>query len=70
MFSLYDIVKLKEDDKSHGVKKSFTGTVVDVLGKGEAYTVEFFDDTGETIEDALLTEYKAEDLVLVEAFKD
>ena len=65
MFSLYDVVKLKEDDASHGVKKSFAGTIVDVLADGEAYTVEFFDEKGETIEKALLTEYKPEELVLV-----
>ena len=66
MLKLYDVVKLRKNDEAHGVKDSYTGTIVDVLSEGEAYTVEFFDEKGETVEDALLTEYYPDDLVLVE----
>ena len=66
MFSLYDTVKLKADDIVHGVKKTYTGTIVDVLDEGAAYTVEFFDTSGQTVEEALFTEYSPEDLLLVE----
>lgn len=69
MFDIYDIVRLKEDDKLHGVKSSFVGAVVDVHSDGEAYTIEFFDDKGETITDALLSEYKQEELELVESHR-
>ena len=67
---LLDIVKLKEDDKVHGVKSSYQGTIVDVLGDGDVFTVEFFDDKGETIMDALMTEYSEDDLELVTPFDE
>ena len=71
MFYLYDVVRLKEDDKLNGVKSTYIGAVVDVHtdSKGEAYTVEFIDEQNETIEKALFTEYKPDELVLVERYK-
>lgn len=66
MLSLYDVVKLKDDDVTNGVKKTNIGAVVDVLDNGKAYTVEFIDDDGETIEKALFTEYTEDQLVRVD----
>lgn len=63
MLELFDMVRLKADDKEHGVKSTYDGTVVDVLADGEAYTVEFFDEHGETVEAALFTEYTESQLV-------
>ena len=65
MFKLLDVVAITHNDDEHGVKKGFIGTIVDVHAGGEAYTVEFLDDKGETIEEALFTDYKQEELVLV-----
>ena len=59
---LLDIVMLKEEDKEHGVSKGCIGTIVDVLGDGDVFTVEFFDENGDTIMDALMTEYKENQL--------
>ncbi len=67
---LLDIVKLKKDDEKHGVKESYQGTIVDVHGNGDVFTVEFFDDDGKTIDEALWTVYNEDDLELVTAFKD
>lgn len=64
MFQLYDVVALKHDDSQHGVRKGQKGTIIDVLANGEAYTVEFVDDKGVTIEQALFTEYEEKDLEL------
>ena len=50
MLNLHDIVTLKEDDLETGIRKGTEGTVVDIHGNGEAYTVEFFDRDGDTIE--------------------
>lgn len=68
MLNLYDVVSLKQDDEEHKVKKGCIGTVIDVHAGGRAYTVEFVDDTGETIEDALFTEYEERELLLVTPF--
>lgn len=66
MLSLYDVVKLKDDDVTNGVKKTNIGAVVDVLDNGKAYTIEFIGDDGETIEKALFTEYTEDQLVRVD----
>ena len=63
MLKLFDMVRLRSDDEEHGVKSTYDGTVVDVLADGEAYTVEFFDENGETVESALFTEYTESQLV-------
>ena len=57
MFELYDTVVLLEDDPDTGVKAGTEGTVVYIQGNGEAYTVEFFDENGDTIEDALFKDF-------------
>ena len=67
MFKLYDIVKLKKDDDVHGVKESFTGTIVDVQAGGKAFTVEFIDEKGETVEPALFADYKPDEIDLVQS---
>ena len=59
---LLDIVMLKEEDKEHGVPKGCIGKIVDVLGDGDVFTVEFFDENGDTIMDALMTECKENQL--------
>ena len=63
MFNLLDVVRLKKDNQQYGVPATVTGVIVDVLNKGEAYTVEFMDDEGNTFEDALLVEFVEDDLV-------
>lgn len=70
MFKLLDIVRLKEDDLEVGVKKTYTGTIVDVLGNGEAFTVEFIDENGDMIEKAIMKEYTADQLILVESYNE
>jgi hypothetical protein len=45
-----DIVILNMDLPEYGLKPGTEGTIVDVLGGGMAYTVEFFTSEGETIE--------------------
>jgi hypothetical protein len=57
MFELYDTVVLLEDDHDTDVKAGTEGTVVYIQGNGEAYTVEFFDENGDTIEDALFKDF-------------
>ena len=63
MLKLFDIVTLKNDDPETRVK---AGTIVDVLGNGKAFTVEFFDEDGNTIEASLYTEYTPAQLQKVE----
>ena len=41
MLKLLDIVTLKADDPDTGLKAGTEGTIVDVHGNHEAYTVEF-----------------------------
>ena len=48
MLKLFDTVTLKNDDPETGVKAGTEGTIVDVLGNGKAFTVEFFDEDGNT----------------------
>lgn len=54
------------DDPETGVKAGTEGTIVDVLGNGKAFTVEFFDEDGNTIEASLYTEYTPAQLQKVE----
>lgn len=55
-------MEINRDDLKHGVKKGQRGTVIDILQGGKAYTIEFVDENGETIEEALFTEYAEKDL--------
>ena len=62
MLNLYDVVTLKEDDQETGIRKGTEGTVVYIHGNGEAYTVEFFDKDGDTIEAAFDKEFTENEL--------
>lgn len=66
MIPLLASVRLKEPDVVRKVSPSDRGVVVDVLGNGEAYTVEFFDQEGNSNLDALSTEYREEQLEIIE----
>ena len=66
MLKLLDIVTLRNDDPEAGIKAGTEGTIVDVLDNGKAFTVEFFDEAGNTIEASLYTEYTPEQLQKVE----
>ena len=66
MFNLLDVVRLKNDDIEAGVKKTYKGAIVDVLDKGQAFTVEFFDEKGNTVEKALFKEYTTDQLELAQ----
>ena len=65
MLKLLDVVKLKNDREDVGIKTSFTGTIVDILGNGEAYTVEFIDENKETIVESLYTTFSEDELVKI-----
>ena len=66
MFNLYDIVRLKQEDTKYGVKTSYEGIIVDVQSGGKDYTVEFFDEKGETVFDALFRDYSEDMLELIQ----
>ena len=61
---LFAVVTLRRDDPATGVPAGAEGTVVDVHGNGEAYTVEFSDGNGGTIEASLLRDYRPEELAV------
>lgn len=67
MIEELDRVKLKDKSKYKAidVSENSVGTVVDVVGGGEAYTVEFLDEEGYTYEKPIWPYYQAEDLELV-----
>lgn len=60
MFQLFDVVRLKRDDPEAGVPKGTIGTIVDVMGAGAAYTVDFAGDGEDDYEEALFKEYSAD----------
>lgn len=62
MLNLYDIVILKEDDPVTGIRGGTEGTIVYIHGKGEAYTVEFCDKDGNTIEASFNKEFTEREL--------
>lgn len=62
MLKLYDIVKLKNERPDLKIKTSNIGVIVDVLKDGKAYTVEFTDENGDTIENSLFVEFKENEL--------
>lgn len=64
MIKLFDIVKLKDAKPDYGITADTTGTVVDIASDG-AYTVEFFDKSGQTIEDGLFLYFQESELELV-----
>ena len=55
MIEELDIVALTCDVPEDGLKRGDTGTVVDVLGDGAAFLVEFMDSDGDTIAVPFLT---------------
>ncbi|MBR4077681.1 MAG: DUF4926 domain-containing protein [Oscillospiraceae bacterium] len=65
MLKLHDVVRLKKENKKYGIPADTIGAIVDVLGDGDAYTVEFVDNEGNTYEDALFTEFREDELILV-----
>lgn len=62
MLNLYDVVTLKEDDPVTGIRRGTEGTIVSIHGKGEAYTVEFCDKDGDTIETSFGKEFTKSEL--------
>ncbi|MCL2813689.1 MAG: DUF4926 domain-containing protein [Oscillospiraceae bacterium] len=69
MFKLYDIVKLKNNRPDLGINKNNAGTVIDIIKieDGELYTVEFFDENNETIEDSIFVYFEDNQLLSVES---
>lgn len=67
MLELLDCVKLKDPAKYKAidVPEGETGTIVDIVGDGEAYTVEFLDEEGYTYEKSIWPYYSADELELV-----
>ena len=65
MLNVNQLVKLKEDDLSVNVKKEYLGTVVDILGNGKDYTIEFIDEFGDSVEEALYKTYSEDELIIV-----
>lgn len=63
MFQMLDLVRLKKSNMELGVTTNMLGTVVDVSGHGKAYTVEFIDTDGNTVEEALDVLFTDDDLV-------
>ncbi len=68
MLSLFDVVRLKKDDNQHGIKATFCGTIIDVIGNGEAYTVEFVDSNNEFIDE--YPTYTEDQLIFVAHIKE
>ena len=65
MFGLHDTVRLKNENRKYGISEDAIGAIVDVLGDGRVYTVEFLDNEGNSCENALFTEFTADELILV-----
>ena len=67
MLKLFDTVTLKNDDPETGVKAGTEGTIVDVLGNGKAFTVEFFDEDGNAIEASL---YSSCEVIYINTYEE
>lgn len=65
MFELLDIVRVKKEYPELSLTPNNIGTIVDVHNDGEAYTVEFIDENGDTIEKALYAEFAESELEYV-----
>ena len=70
MFKLYDVVKLKNSRPDIGIKENNMGSIIDIIGNGKAYTVEFFDENNETIEESIYEYFEEDDLISVELQND
>ncbi len=55
MIKELDVVVLTEDLPTYHLKAGLEGAVVDVLGNGQAYTVEFFSAQGKTLDVVAVT---------------
>jgi len=65
MFKLLDIVQVKKEYPELSLTPKNIGTIVNVHNGGEAYTVEFIDEKGETVEKALYKEFTESELEYV-----
>ena len=65
MLELLDVVRVKKEYPELSLTPKNIGTIVDVHNGGEAYTVEFIDEKGETIEKALYKEFTESELEYV-----
>lgn len=65
MFKLLDIVQVKKEYPELSLTPKNIGTIVNVHNGGEAYTVEFIDEKGETVEKALYKEFTESELKYV-----
>ena len=70
MFELYDIVKLKKDREDIGVKSTYEGTIIDYVQPDDVYSVEFYDDNGDTIDESIYAYFSPNELILVKRFTD
>ncbi len=62
-FKELDVVKLKNDDDVRNVKADFLGVIVDVQANGQALNVEFVNDDGDTVLEALDHYYSPNELI-------
>lgn len=65
MLELLDVVRVKKEYPELSLTPQNRGTIVDIHNDGEAYTVEFIDEKGETIEKALYKEFTESELEYV-----
>ena len=68
VFNELDTVRLKKSNGQLGITEKNIGAIVDVLGDGEIFTVEFIDSDGNTIEASLFVTFTSDELELVEAY--
>ena len=67
MLNLYDVVRLKHDREDIGLKTTFIGTVIDILEGGAAYSVEFIDANGKTIDDSVFADFTEYELDVIKS---
>lgn len=65
MLELLDVVRVKKEYLELSLTPQNRGTIVDIHNDGEAYTVEFIDEKGETIEKALYKDFTESELEYV-----
>lgn len=70
MFELNDMVKVKKEYPELSLTPKHIGAIVDAHNGGEVYTVEFIDENGDTIEQALYTEFTESELEYVQTKLD
>ena len=62
MLKLGDLVHVKKDYPHLSLTTKHIGAIVDILNNGEAYTVEFANENGDTIEEALFEYFNEDEL--------